>query len=218
MTLYSQLPNQLTVLRLVLAGVFFLTLNQYCYPCGPHGSRWLVAAIVLFVLAALTDMLDGYLARKWHAESAFGRIMDPFCDKVLVLGAFIYLSGPRFVIAQAVERGDLFTMISGVYPWMVAVMLARELLVTDIRGEMETAGVRFGANMFGKLKMILQSIAVPVILAIVWLDPMQPDRAWFGVIRDVVIYTVIVVTLFSGVPYITAATSAKPSTRGASQD
>lgn len=203
--MYSQLPNQLTVLRLVLAGVFFLVLNQYRYPGGPPARWWLMAAMVLFVLAAMTDLLDGYLARRWHVESTFGRVMDPFCDKVLVLGAFIYLSGPRFVIAGAVERGDLFTMVSGVYPWMVAVMLARELLVTGVRGEMEGTGVEFGANLFGKLKMILQSVGVPVILVIVGLDPMVSGHAWLGLVRDVWVYSIVITTVLSGLPYLTGA-------------
>ena len=201
--MYRQLPNQLTLLRLILAGVFFLTLNQYRYPGSP--GVWLWAAIVLFTLAAITDILDGYLARKWHVESTFGRIMDPFCDKVLVLGAFIYLAGPRFVIAPAAQDGQLVTMVSGVYPWMVAAMLARELLVTGIRGELEGTGVQFGANIFGKLKMVLQSVGVPVILFIVWLDPLEPGWASLGIARDVLVYTIVAVTLLSGLPYLRGA-------------
>ena len=198
--MYRQLPNQLTILRLVLAGVFFLVINQYRYPGGTDAGWWLGIAIVVFILAVLTDLFDGYLARRWHVESRFGRIMDPFCDKVLIIGAFIYLAGPRFVIAHAVEQGQLFTMVSGVYPWMVAVMLARELLVTGIRGEMESTGTQYGASIFGKLKMLLQSIGVPVILWIVWLDPQTPGREAWGVVRDVLVYTIVVVTVLSGLP------------------
>ena len=205
MPFYRHVPNQLTILRLILAGAFFLVLNQYRYPGGPHAGWWLGIAIGLFILAAITDVLDGHLARKWHVESTFGRIMDPFCDKVLILGAFIYLAGPRFVIAEAVRRGELFTMVSGVYPWMVALMLARELLVTGIRGELEGRGVQFGASVFGKLKMILQSVIVPLILLFVWLDPATPGRAWLGLARDVLVYTTVTVTVLSGWPYITSA-------------
>src|SRR5690606_4636967 len=116
-------------------------------------------------------------------ESTFGRIMDPFCDKVLVIGAFIYLSGPRFVIADAVANNEWFTMASGVYPWMVAIVLARELLVTGIRGEMEARGVQFGAQIWGKLKAILQLVAVPVILFIVWCDPRRDANLWMAWVR-----------------------------------
>jgi CDP-diacylglycerol--glycerol-3-phosphate 3-phosphatidyltransferase len=201
------IPNQLTVLRLVLAGVFFVVLNQYRYlPAGAAlGRGFLLAAFVFFIIAALTDFLDGYLARRWRAESMFGRIMDPFCDKVLVLGAFIYLSGPRFVDPLAVERNDYFTMISGVYPWMVAVILARELLVTGIRDEMESQGVKFGAQMPGKLKAVLQLIVIPVVLFIVWCDPRAQGHEWMCWLRDGLVYATVAATVLSGIPYLTSA-------------
>ncbi len=208
-TFYRQLPNQLTMLRLVLAAVFFVMLN--CYRYGADSPNWLLPiSIVVFILAAITDSLDGYLARRWHVESKFGRIMDPFCDKVLVIGAFVYLAGPRFIIPGAVEVGDIdfFSMVSGVYPWMVAVILSRELLVTAIRGELEGEGVNFGANIWGKLKMILQSVVIPVVLAIVWLDPRNDGWQWLAWVRDVLVYLTVAVTVLSGIPYITGAARA----------
>ncbi|MFP4143975.1 MAG: CDP-diacylglycerol--glycerol-3-phosphate 3-phosphatidyltransferase [Phycisphaeraceae bacterium] len=202
---YRQIPNQLTVLRLFLAAVFFLVLNRYRYPVS---AEWpLVVATILFILAAITDTLDGYYARKWQVESTFGRIMDPFCDKVLVIGAFIYLAGPRFVDPEAVEQGHFFTMISGVYPWMVAVILARELLVTGIRGELEGQGVQFGAGPAGKLKMILQSVAVPVVLLIVLIDPRGDGWRWLSWVRDAIVYLTVFVTVVSGIPYVFRAAS-----------
>ena len=114
---YRQLPNTLTVLRLILAGVFFLVLNQYRYGVADNPQHLILwSAFVLFILAAGTDWLDGYLARKWQAESQFGRIMDPFCDKVLVIGAFVYMAGPRFAVPP--EAGEsVVRSITGVYPW-----------------------------------------------------------------------------------------------------
>lgn len=201
------IPNQLTLLRLVLAGVFFITLNQYRYPIGPHG--WIIAAFFVFIAAAITDWLDGYLARRWHAESTFGRIMDPFCDKVLVIGAFIYLAGPRFVIPDVPPHRVLsLNMVSGVYPWMVAIILARELLVTGIRGEMESQGVKFGAQLWGKLKAVLQLVAIPVLLFIVWKDPRVPGHEWMLWVRDGLVYAVVAVTVLSGWPYIVSAARA----------
>ena len=208
---YRQIPNQITVARLVLAFVFFLVLNQYRFP---HYARWaLLVAIALFVIAAISDWLDGYLARKWKVESTFGRIMDPFCDKVLVIGAFIYLSGPRFVDPQHVEPPTLLGNIipgnvaSGVYPWMVALILARELLVTGIRDELESTGVRFGANFSGKLKLVFQVVAIPLILLIVWLDPRSGVSAIPGLalIRDILVYLTVAVTMLSGWPYVRSA-------------
>ena len=155
----------------------------------------LPVATVLFILAAITDALDGYLARKWDVVSKFGRIMDPFCDKILILGAVIYLGSPRFMDPAAVEAGHLRTMVSGVYPWMVVLVLARELLVTGIRGEVEKAGIAFGANWVGKLKMILQSVVVPVVLIIVMIDPARPGWEWLGWVRDVLVYATVIATV-----------------------
>lgn len=205
--MYKHLPNQLTVLRLVLAAVFFLTLNQYRYTppsqgCTQDSNIWLWLALSVFVFAAITDILDGYLARKWHAESGFGRIMDPFCDKVLILGAFIYLAGPRFTA----EKAGVFVSVSSVYPWMVAAMLARELLVTGVRGELEGAGVQFGANFFGKAKMIIQSIGVPVLLGGVALDTVE--HATLGLAMDFLMYLIVTVTVLSGGPYLLQASIA----------
>lgn len=206
--MYRQIPNQLTVCRLILAGLFFMVLGFYRFPIGPD---WiLLLATALFIVAVFTDWLDGYLARRWQAESTFGRIMDPFCDKVLILGAFIYLSGPRFVDKTAPDVG-VFNIIpgnmsSGVYPWMVALMLAREMLVTSIRGELEESGVKFGANHFGKVKMVLQSVSIPLILVIVWwVDPDRNPPAWLPWARDTLVYATVAVTALSGMPYIQSA-------------
>ncbi|MEX0653152.1 MAG: CDP-diacylglycerol--glycerol-3-phosphate 3-phosphatidyltransferase [Phycisphaeraceae bacterium] len=197
-------PNQLTLFRLVLAALFFVILNQYRY--ASTTPDWiLLFATAVFIVAALTDLLDGYLARLWHVESTFGRIMDPFCDKVLVIGAFIYLAGPRFVMPDAVDDRTLFIMISGVYPWMVAIILARELLVTGVRGELESQGIQFGANLSGKLKMVLQSTTIPIVLLIVYFDPQLPGHAWMNWVRDILVYLTVIVTLISGVPYFVHA-------------
>jgi len=199
----SRLPNGLTMLRLVLAAAFFGTLNAYRYP--DHNTLWANVAVVFFVLAAITDALDGYLARKWHVESIFGRIMDPFCDKVLVLGAFIYLAGPRFIVREWVEAGSFFTMATGVYPWMVVIVLARELLVTGFRGEAESMGVSFGSSWFGKWKMILQSFCIPVVLLLTvnfktgGPETLNVMARW---ICYVVVYTTVTVTILSGLPYV----------------
>jgi CDP-diacylglycerol--glycerol-3-phosphate 3-phosphatidyltransferase len=201
------IPNQLTMLRLVFAAAFFGVLQLYRYDADPASPAWVLpTAVVLFVLAALTDALDGYLARRWDVVSKFGRIMDPFCDKILVLGAVIYLGSPRFLDPAAVEAGAFRTMASGVYPWMVVLVLARELLVTGIRGEVEKAGIAFGASWVGKLKMILQSIVVPAVLIIVMIDPR--DHAWLGWVRDVLVYATVLATVLSGLPYVTGAAKA----------
>jgi len=196
------IPNALTLGRIALAIAFFAVLTPWRYGSSPlaRGSSpdyWLVAAIVLFVIAALTDALDGHLARKWNVVSVFGRIMDPFADKVLVIGAFIYLAGPGF------SGGNV--QMSGVYPWMAATILARELLVTSIRAAFESRGMSFAATASGKLKMILQSICVPVVLVLMNLE------TGAGVITmraiPIVVYATVLVTAWSAIPYVIRAIS-----------
>jgi len=193
------LPNGLTLLRLVLAGGFFAALNAYRYP-ATH-ALWANIAIAIFILAAITDSLDGHYARKWNAVSMFGRIMDPFCDKVLILGAFIYLAGPRFIVPEWVAEGDFFTMATGVYPWMVAVIIARELLVTSVRGVVESMGISFPAKWSGKAKMVLQSIAIPTIIFLA-VNLRPSENAWAMWCCHGFVYTTLLVTVWSGLPYI----------------
>ena len=198
--LQSRLPNLLTLLRLALAAAFFGILNVYRFP--DTAVAWANISVAIFILAAITDALDGALARRWDVQSDFGRVMDPFCDKVLVLGAFIYLAGPRFIVPEWVEAGSFFTMASAVYPWMVVVIIARELLVTGIRGVMEAQGHACPSRWSGKAKMILQSVAIPLlILIVVNFDPVA--QSWVRWVSHVIVYTTVAVTIWSGIPYIT---------------
>jgi len=200
-------PNALTLARVALAAGVIVALALYDHPAGP--TRALPTAGGLFILAALTDALDGHLARRWGVVSRFGRVMDPFADKALILGSFVMLAGPNFAGADG-------RPVTGVEPWMVVLLLARELLVTSIRGVMEGAGVEFGANRSGKAKMILQSVAAPAILALIWLGPrdalLDPAPRVRGVILTVVWLTVVV-TVMSGAPYVWAAGRTGPSGR-----
>ena len=206
----KNIPNLLTMLRLVLAAVFFALLAYYRFDADRYVL--LLPAIVLFIAAALTDALDGYYARKWQVESKFGRIMDPFCDKVLILGALVFLAGPAFAYPMPVFENNIATgrselvQHSGVLPWMVVVIFARELLVTGIRGELEGSGHKFGANIWGKLKMILQSAVIPFVLLTVYLIDSEFQFADKLILpRDILVYATIIVTVLSGLPYVTGA-------------
>src|SRR3954453_10726404 len=131
----NNLPNQLTAARFVLAIVLFGLISL---------ESW-VWCLVVFAVAALTDWLDGYLARKQGLTSTLGRNLDPLVDKVLMCGAFIFL---------------LPVPGSGVYAWMATVVGGRELIITGLRSFMENLGATFGADWLGKVKMVLQCAAL----------------------------------------------------------
>lgn len=208
--MHRHVPNALTGSRLVLAVVFFALLSFYQYE--GRGSPWLLnSAFVIYVIALVTDFLDGYLARRWKVEGAFGRIVDPFCDKILVLGSFAFFAGKNFVIPdEAFEHAPGFVAktITGVVPAVVVTMLARELLVTAIRGAAESAGHKFGAEMAGKVKMVVQSVTILVILAYVnyidLLTQLGVER-YARYFRDFAIWLTVVVTVLSCVGYIRRA-------------
>ena len=214
------IPNLLTMLRLILAAGFFVILAIYQFDHDQYDL--LLPAIGLFILAAITDALDGMLARRWEVESKFGRIMDPFCDKVLIIGALCFLAGPGFGYQtpvfddEGMFAGNVIVNQSGFLPWMVVVIIARELLVTGIRGELEGSGHKFGANVWGKLKMILQSAVVPFVLLVVYLIDSEFQFADQLIMpRDVLVYATVVVTVLSGLPYITGAYRVSKAPSGA---
>ena len=207
------MPNILTGSRLVLAAAFFVLLGLYQYEGRGHPSL-LIVAFVIFVAALVSDYLDGYLARKWKVEGAFGRVVDPFADKILVLGSFIFFAGKNFIIpdAEFPSEHNLVKTITGVAPGMVIVLLARELLVTSLRGISEAAGQSFGAVWAGKFKMGFQSGTIIGILVYVTLRPWLLRQGVVyettaRVLRDIGIWGTILITLYSGVTYVGRAVS-----------
>ena len=218
-----ELPNWLTSARVVMAIVFFVVLTLWRWEdSAAQAGRtdWLLlTAAALFIVAVATDVADGYLARRWHVESAFGRIMDPFADKILVVGAFVFLAGPDFwwefpgAAGSQVRLSGHGIQISGVYPWMVVVILGRELLVTSIRGVLESQGIKFGADWWGKGKMILQSIVIPTVLIAAAVTSVLPavreeskyhwwENPWGRQTIDTTVWAMMFFTVMSGVPYI----------------
>ena len=202
--MFQHVPNALTGARLVLAFVFFAMLSYYQYE-GRGDPTFLNIAFLIYLVALITDFLDGYLARRWKVEGAIGRIGDPFVDKVLVLGSFIMFAGKNFIIPdEAGKHAMVVRTITGVAPWMVVLMLARELLVTSFRGIAESAGKNFGALFAGKLKMVLQSVTILAILVYVNYFKQSPKRVEHPaqVVRDVLIWTTVAWTVLSGLDYV----------------
>jgi CDP-diacylglycerol--glycerol-3-phosphate 3-phosphatidyltransferase len=172
-TAVFNLPNQLTAARLGLAIVLFVLIANELW-------MW---SFVVFAVAAFTDWLDGYVARKLNLGSSLGRNLDPLVDKVLISGAYIFLMAePR----------------SGLTAWMVTVVVARELIITSLRSFLENQGARFGADWLGKVKMGLQCAALLAIFAVLeWQSMTQ-----LVPVRDVFIYGMIAATALSGLQYL----------------
>jgi phosphatidylglycerophosphate synthase len=200
------IPNILTLGRIVLAAGFFVLLGLYDY--AHAGAQALMgASFVLFVTAAVTDFFDGFLARRLKQLTAFGRIADPFVDKVLVVGTFVMLAGPNFA-ASPNQLGEMEAslpgwmtggMASSVQTWMVVVILAREFVVSAIRGYSESQGRKFPAIAAGKIKMFLQSIAIGAVLfTLSW----APRADWAVIVKIASIWAALLATVFSGLIYV----------------
>ncbi|GIW96138.1 MAG: hypothetical protein KatS3mg110_4179 [Pirellulaceae bacterium] len=172
-------PNQITLGRLLLSLIIFLTLEL----------QWYWVAAVLFVLAAGTDWVDGYWARRYGQVTRLGRILDPFVDKFLICGVFIYLAA----IPEA-----------RVYGWVAVIITARELLVTALRGEIEGRGGDFSARWSGKWKMALQCVAAGMVLGglAVWGEDAPAGWRW-AVTAGVTL--AVLITIHSGYDYVVAA-------------
>ncbi|MDB5312070.1 MAG: pgsA [Gemmataceae bacterium] len=176
-------PNLLSTARIPLAVVLFA--------CIVNGV-WL-AGLVVFLVATATDWLDGWWARKYGPLTLVGRNLDPLADKVLVCGAFIYL----IPVADA-----------GITPWMVTVVVCRELVVTGIRGIVEATGKKFGADWFGKLKMGLQCAVLIGVLLIQWLRALGDTSSVLAVLEPVqlvLLWAMLGATIGSGLQYLVKA-------------
>lgn len=199
----KHVPNLLTIARLVLSFVFF-GLLAWLPPGGgfEQSTLYLNVATVIYVIAASTDWLDGHLARKWNVVTTFGRVVDPFVDKILVLGAFIYFAGPRFTEAAS---GQPLASLTGVTPTIVVILLSREFLVTTLRSVFEGAGKSFGADWSGKLKMVFQCVTIGVILVYVNYRPILASHGHeqpFRILRDVCVWATVAITVLSAWTYI----------------
>lgn len=207
--MFRHVPNLLTGLRLVLALVFFCMLAYYQYE--GRGDPWFLwIAFIVYAVALVTDFFDGYLARKWKVEGQFGRVVDPFVDKILVLGSFAFFAGKNFVVQHMITGNPVprVDVITGVPPGVVVILLARELLVTTFRGMSEGGGQNFGAAFAGKVKMVVQSVTILVILVYVnyhhWFEKHDYLKYATG-FRDFCIWTTVIVTVLSGLLYIQRA-------------
>ena len=167
------LPNKLTIMRVILIPFFvFFLLSPYFPAYGNY------IAVAIFIVASLTDMLDGKIARKYNLVTNFGKFMDPLADKLLVCSAMICL----------IELDRLAA-------WIVIVIIAREFIISGFRLVASDNGVVIAASYWGKLKTTFQMLMVIVLI----LDIQMP---FFQILGTVLTYVALILTVVSLIDYI----------------
>lgn len=167
------LPNRLTILRTLMIPVFlFFLLTDYAGNC----SKWI--AVIVFILASLTDFLDGHIARKYNLVTNFGKFMDPLADKLLVCSAMICL----------IEKGQLAA-------WIVIIIIAREFIISGFRLVAADNGIVIAASYWGKFKTVFQMLMVIVLI-------LNIPNSFFAVLGTVLTYIALALTVVSLIDYI----------------
>lgn len=180
------LPNKLTLLRMLLVPVFMVFVSMGQYGTSGFDTTWYLVAGVMFAAASFTDFLDGYLARKWKMVTDFGKFADPLADKLLTTVAFLYM------------------MRDGVCsPVVLAIILAREFAVSGLRMVAASAkdGKVIAANMWGKVKTVMQMLTIIFYFFAAALA--GPDAV--GIVSSVanwLCWGVAAVTAISGIKYL----------------
>lgn len=174
------LPNKLTILRILLTFIFiaFLFVNL------PFART---IALGIFILASLTDLFDGYIARRYGLITNLGKLLDPIADKILTLSAFL-----------------AFVQLGLIKAWMVIIIILREFIITGLRLLALSNGKVLEATLAGKHKTVSQMVAIVFIL--VYLSLLEFIKniptANFKTVIDIIMYITIVLTIISGISYL----------------
>lgn len=165
------LPNKLTIFRVILIPFFvFFVLTDY----AGAASKWI--ALAIFIIASLTDLLDGKIARKYNLVTNFGKFMDPLADKLLVCAALICL----------VDMGRLAS-------WMVIVIISREFIISGFRLIASDNGVVIAASYWGKFKTTFQMVMICLMIA---------DIQEIAILTTVVMWAALILTVVSLIDYL----------------
>lgn len=164
------LPNKLTILRVIMIPFFIVFL---LVPITPY-DKWI--ALAIFIIASITDLLDGKIARKYNLVTNFGKFMDPLADKLLVCSALICL----------IELGKIPA-------WMVIVIIAREFIISGFRLVASDCGVVIAASYWGKFKTTFQMVAVCLLIA---------DVAALWMVTQIILWIAVILTVVSLVDYL----------------
>ena len=167
------LPNKLTILRMIMIPVFLVVL--YIPGLGMAGN---IAAAAIFILASITDFLDGKIARKYNLVTNFGKFMDPLADKLLVCSAMICL----------IQTGQLAA-------WIVVIIIAREFIISGFRLIASDNGVVIAASYWGKFKTVFQMLMVIVLI-------LNIQMPFFQILGVILTYVALILTVVSLIDYI----------------
>ncbi len=167
------LPNRLTILRTIMIPIYLVFLYL---DLGGQTSR--IIATVIFIVASLTDMLDGKIARKYNLVTNFGKFMDPLADKLLVCSALIALVDLKQIAA-----------------WIVIIIIAREFIISGFRLIASDNGVVIAASYWGKFKTTFQMIMIIVLT-------LNLDIPYIDILSNILIYVSLILTVVSLVDYI----------------
>ena len=165
------LPNKLTILRMIMIVPFVVFM---LVPIGGAAGKWI--ALALFVIASLTDLMDGKIARKYNLVTTFGKFMDPLADKLLVCSALICL----------VELGRIPA-------WIVIIIISREFIISGFRLVASDKGVVIAASWWGKFKTTFQMVMIVLMIA---------DIAALSIVTQIVMWIALILTVVSLIDYL----------------
>ena len=167
------LPNKLTILRVLMIPIFLIFMLT---DIGGESSKWI--ALVLFITASLTDLLDGYIARKYNLVTNFGKFMDPLADKLLVCAAMI-----------------CFVEIGSLPAWIVVIIISREFIISGFRLVASDNGTVIAASYWGKFKTTFQMLMICLLIADI-------PNIIFQNITQICIWIALLLTIISLVDYL----------------
>lgn len=170
-------PNKLTILRVALVPIFLAFMAAI-----PKNTAYITAALAVFIIASVTDTLDGYLARKNGLITNFGKFMDPLADKVLTTAAYLGL--------LAMGRASI---------WAVMLILTREYMVSGVRLVAAGNGTVIAASLWGKLKTVFQMVSI--IAAFLLMYPVCPEETGI-LITQILVWISATITVISGIDYL----------------
>ncbi len=167
-------PNSLSMARLILAVLVGFLIEW----------KFFFAAMIIFIIAASTDFVDGWWARRYGQVTKLGRVLDPFVDKIIITAALVALVGATG---------------SNVPAWMVTVIIGRELLITSLRAMVEGKGGDFSARWLGKWKMLFQCAAIVSSLLLLLYGTTQ---TWLSIATTILMWLAVISTVASGFDYV----------------